>query len=150
MYLSIYPFSLFSFLSPDAFLLFLCFLQVGFVQMLLGILLKAMNALYFSQLVDFFFEALPQLFLFISLIGYMTFLILYKWITPVDEFHPKPSLINVLIDMNMGTGGGGGGSESSPVDSSLIMFDGQAEVQQARKDWFSFFLTPSVFLSCGV
>ncbi|PHJ14694.1 vacuolar proton translocating atpase subunit a, partial [Cystoisospora suis] len=100
---------------------------VGFFQMLLGILLKAMNALYFRQMVDFFFEALPQLFLFISLIGYMTFLVLYKWVTPVDNDHPKPSLINVLIDMNMKTGGGGGG------DSSLIMFDGQEEVQQTLR-----------------
>lgn len=114
--------------------------------MLLGILLKAMNALYFHQLVDFFFEALPQLFLFISLIGYMTFLILYKWITPVDEFHPKPSLINVLIDMNMSTGGGGKGGEDT-TDSSLIMFDGQAEVQQVKKDLLSYLFLSYLFLS---
>ncbi|PFH32028.1 putative vacuolar proton translocating ATPase subunit [Besnoitia besnoiti] len=93
---------------------------VGFFQMLLGILLKALNALYFGQFLDFFFEAVPQLLLFVSLIGYMAFLIVFKWLTPVGEF-AKPSLINVLIDMHMG------GVEP---DASLIMFEGQARIQQ--------------------
>ncbi|CBZ51202.1 putative vacuolar proton-translocating ATPase subunit [Neospora caninum Liverpool] len=96
---------------------------VAFFQMLLGIVLKALNALYFRQFLDFFFEALPQLFLFVALIGYMTFLILFKWLTPVDAY-AKPSLINVLIDMHMG---------GAQPDPSLIMFDGQAEIQQVLR-----------------
>ncbi|KFG31123.1 putative vacuolar proton translocating ATPase subunit A, partial [Toxoplasma gondii p89] len=96
---------------------------VAFFQMLLGILLKALNALYFRQFLDFFFEALPQLFLFVALIGYMAFLILFKWLTPADAY-AKPSLINVLIDMHMG---------GANPDPSLLMFDGQAEIQQVLR-----------------
>lgn len=66
--------------------------------MLFGISLKALNSLYFGTYLDFFFEAFPQ-FLFLTItFGYMSFLIIVKWLTNFDGV-PKPvSIITVFIN----------------------------------------------------
>lgn len=72
---------------------------VGFVQMFAGVLLKGSNAIFFEEPLDFVFEFIPQVFFICALVGYMDFLILYKWATPADR--NKPNLINTIIDMCM-------------------------------------------------
>ncbi|GFE53427.1 vacuolar proton translocating ATPase subunit [Babesia ovis] len=72
---------------------------IGFLQMVMGICLKGMNAIYFRRPLDFFFEFLPQLVLMCAFVGYVTFLIFYKWLTPVGNGYNKPSIIITLIDM---------------------------------------------------
>lgn len=72
---------------------------VGFVQMLAGVVLKGSNAYFYRQPLDFFFEFVPQIIFICSLVGYMDFLIYYKWMTPTTR--NKPNLINTIIHMCM-------------------------------------------------
>ncbi|KFH17306.1 putative vacuolar proton translocating ATPase subunit A [Toxoplasma gondii MAS] len=72
---------------------------VGFAQMFAGVLLKGSNAIFFREPLDFVFEFIPQVMFICSLVGYMDFLILYKWATPADQ--NKPNLINTIINMCM-------------------------------------------------
>ena len=54
---------------------------LGVAQMVLGIILKGMNALFEKDYVEFFFIFIPQITLMLSLFGYMDFLIFAKWST---------------------------------------------------------------------
>lgn len=47
---------------------------------------------------DFFFECIPMMIFMVCFFGWMDFMILYKWVYPVD---PPPSIINSLICMAM-------------------------------------------------
>ena len=71
----------------------------GVAQMCLGIFLKASNAIYFKKPIDFIFEFLPQITLMLCLFGYMSFLIILKWITPWPNTSEAPSIIGFMIDM---------------------------------------------------
>ncbi|KII68028.1 V-type proton ATPase subunit a isoform 1 [Thelohanellus kitauei] len=53
---------------------------IGFIHMTFGILCGAANNLYFGKYLDFFAEFVPQILFFVSLFGYLVFLIFYKWI----------------------------------------------------------------------
>lgn len=91
---------------------------VGFVQMFAGVLLKGSNALFFKEPLDFIFEFIPQVLFICSLVGYMDFLIVYKWVTPADQ--NKPNLINTIINMCM----------LSEVKSEDEMFSSQQLVER--------------------
>ncbi|UKJ89911.2 vacuolar H+-ATPase subunit [Theileria orientalis] len=93
---------------------------IGFVQMTLGIILKGFNAVYFSSFLDFFFEFIPQLAMMCSFVGYMNFLIFYKWLTPVDNGFSKPSIITTLIDMCL----------MKKLEKHEIMYASQQSVQK--------------------
>lgn len=54
---------------------------LGVLQMSLGITMKAFNAAYFKNKLDFFFEFVPQIILMFVLFGYMDLLIITKWCT---------------------------------------------------------------------
>ncbi|KAF8819018.1 putative vacuolar proton translocating ATPase subunit [Cardiosporidium cionae] len=71
---------------------------VGFVQMFFGLCLRGLNAIYFRSKGDFLFTFLPQLIFFTGFVGYLVFLIVFKWITPVGDF-AKPNLLNVFVGM---------------------------------------------------
>ncbi|ORM39911.1 V-type proton ATPase subunit [Babesia sp. Xinjiang] len=94
---------------------------VGFLQMLMGVCLKGLNAIYFRQHLDFLFEFIPQLVLLCSFVGYTTFLIFYKWLTPMTPGYAKPSIILTLIDMCL----------LKDVAREDIMYPGQPAVQRA-------------------
>jgi V-type H+-transporting ATPase subunit a len=65
--------------------------------MLLGVLMKGVNALYFGSAIDFLFEFIPQ-FLFLSAVfGYMDVLIVIKWTNGPLGVANKPGLINTMI-----------------------------------------------------
>ena len=53
----------------------------GVSHMLLGIVVKGLNAAYFKRWAEFFFEFAPQLILMLSMFGYMDVLIVLKWLT---------------------------------------------------------------------
>jgi V-type H+-transporting ATPase subunit a len=53
----------------------------GIFQMFLGTCLKGLNAIYFNEKLDFFFEFIPMVVFACSLFVYMVFLIFYKWST---------------------------------------------------------------------
>eukprot|EP00400_MALV-I_sp_L67-5_P000257 gene257-749_t len=72
---------------------------VGVLQMLLGVFLKFGNSMYFKAWLDFVFECIPQLLFMLFFFGYMDFMIMYKWVNPVDTM---PSIINSLICMGLG------------------------------------------------
>eukprot|EP00920_Eleutheroschizon_duboscqi_P031262 GHVT01075557.1.p1 GENE.GHVT01075557.1~~GHVT01075557.1.p1 ORF type:complete len:1038 (-),score=213.86 GHVT01075557.1:937-4050(-) len=92
---------------------------VGFFHMAIGVLLKASNAIYFKQPLDFFFEFIPQLVFLCCFVGYMNFLIVFCWVTNWASPSDKPSIINVIIDMCM----------LSPVEKQI--YPGQDTVQKA-------------------
>lgn len=52
--------------------------------MTFGIVVKALNSLYFKKKLDFYFEFIPQIIFMVILFGYMDFLIIFKWLKPWD------------------------------------------------------------------
>lgn len=72
---------------------------IAVVHMGVGVLLKGMNAIHFRERLDFFFEFIPQFVFLMTLIGYMNFMVVYKWVTPLT--HNKPNLISAIINMCM-------------------------------------------------
>lgn len=105
---------------------------MGVVHMTLGIVMSLFNHLYFRDRLSLIFEFIPQMIFLWSLFGYLSFLIIFKWIStqhliarhnPCDG-HPGcptawPDLYNVMIQMVLSPGSVG-------VND---MYDGQAFVQ---------------------
>merc|ERR1711865_432452 len=71
---------------------------MGVVQMTFGLFIRFSNAIYERSVVDLVCECIPMLIFMVCFFGYMDFMILYKWVTPLDN---PPSLINSLIAMAM-------------------------------------------------
>ena len=57
----------------------------GVLQMLLGIFLKGLNALFSKDYTEFIFVFIPQFILMTILFGYMDLLIFIKWLTNYDK-----------------------------------------------------------------
>merc|ERR1719161_2787684 len=55
--------------------------------------------MYEKNYVDFIFECIPMMIFMLCFFGWMDFMILYKWVYPMDA---PPSIINSLICMAMG------------------------------------------------
>jgi V-type H+-transporting ATPase subunit a len=80
----------------------------GISQMILGIILKGMNAAYFGNTVDFVFEFIPQLIFMTALFGYLIIMIFIKWSTDwTGRLSQAPSLISqlLMIFLNFGSVG---------------------------------------------
>jgi len=73
----------------------------GVLQMMLGLVLRFMNAAFFKSKIDFVCECIPMLIFMVCFFGWMDFMILYKWVTP-DFPNGPPGIINSLICMAMG------------------------------------------------
>ena len=76
--------------------------------MLLGIYLKFSNSIYFRNATDLIFECIPQLAFMLAFFGYMDYLIMYKWVTPMAN---PPGLIDTMIGMGLSGGGVRDGTE---------------------------------------
>jgi V-type H+-transporting ATPase subunit a len=76
----------------------------GVLQMTLGLALRFSNAIFFKSKIDFICECIPCLIFMVCFFGWMDFMILYKWVNPMDE---PPGIINSLICMAMGPMGVG-------------------------------------------
>merc|ERR1719316_1505690 len=72
---------------------------LGVAQMIVGVLLRWSNSWHESSLLDFVCEGLPMMVFMLCFFAYMDFMIMYKWVTPLDN---PPSIINSLICMAMG------------------------------------------------
>ncbi|EZG43423.1 putative vacuolar proton translocating ATPase 116 kDa subunit A [Gregarina niphandrodes] len=72
----------------------------GFVQMLLGTLLKGLNSIYFRDHLTLWFEFLPQFIFMLAFVGYMDLLIILKW---AQSYYgqPRTSIITTVINMAM-------------------------------------------------
>ena len=88
---------------------------IAFVQMTVGTILKGANAAFFRDWLTMIFEVIPQIVFFVSMIGYMTFLIVFKWFQDPFGFHDQicdgtelpdtpcdmPNIITMMLDMMM-------------------------------------------------
>merc|ERR1711879_701737 len=67
--------------------------------MIVGLLLRFSNAFYESNMVDLCCECIPMMVFMLCFFGFMDFMILYKWVTPLPG--GGPSIINSMIAMGM-------------------------------------------------
>lgn len=73
---------------------------IGFIHMMSGTIIKGFNSIHFRRKMDFFFEFVPQLIMMITIVGYLVFLIIYKWVTPEGYMgFKKQGIINTVINM---------------------------------------------------
>lgn len=78
---------------------------LGVLQMGLGVCMKALNALYFKNRLDFVYEFVPQIILLFVLFGYMDIMIIAKWTTDFTyKESTAPSIISNMIDMALNGG----------------------------------------------
>merc|ERR1719487_2058568 len=66
--------------------------------MIVGLFLRFANSVYEGNMLDFFCECCPMMIFMVCFFGYMDYMILYKWVTLMDN---PPSIINSLIAMGM-------------------------------------------------
>lgn len=71
---------------------------LGLAQMTYGICLSCVNYLYFGKTLDIWFTFIPQMVFLQCIIGYMVFLIFYKWIF-ITTFVTQPSILLTMINM---------------------------------------------------
>jgi V-type H+-transporting ATPase subunit a len=78
---------------------------LGVLQMGMGVFMKALNAIYRKNSVDFLFEFVPQIVLLFSLFGFMDWMIIAKWTADfTNREYMAPSIISTMIDMFLGFG----------------------------------------------
>lgn len=70
----------------------------GVAQMIVGLSLRFSNAMYEKNCVDLVLECCPMMVFMLCFFGFMDYMILYKWVTPLED---PPSIINSLIAMGM-------------------------------------------------
>ncbi|KAF4661247.1 H(+)-transporting V0 sector ATPase subunit a [Perkinsus chesapeaki] len=76
----------------------------GVAQMIFGVCLKFGNDTYFRDALDWITVCIPQMAFLLLFFGYMDWMILYKWVTPIDQdptLNGAPSLINTLISFGL-------------------------------------------------
>lgn len=95
--------------------------------MTLGVTLKACNAIYHRDKLEFFHEFVPQILFFLCLMGYMDTLIILKWTTDYTHVeYEAPSIISTMIAamLNGGTIEGrafiGSHAENARLSNCLI------------------------------
>ena len=90
---------------------------VGVLQMLLGIVLRGLNNLYYKDSLGFYFEFIPQIIFFNLIFVYMISLIVIKWLT---DYHlnlaQAPSIITILMNLALKNGS----VEGRPVWGTVI------------------------------
>lgn len=82
---------------------------LGVGHMILGTMLKMLNAIHFRSCLDFLFEWLPQIVFLCCTFGYMVVLIFLKWATPYGiqggvDTSEAPAIINIFIDFALNFG----------------------------------------------
>jgi V-type H+-transporting ATPase subunit a len=71
----------------------------GVVHMTIGIVFSMLNSIHFKKWYDLLFVNLPSLIFFVSMFGYLAFVIIFKWITVRSNAENLPKLMNIMIDM---------------------------------------------------
>ena len=89
---------------------------IGVLQMILGLILKGINGIYFKDYIDFLFEFIPQLIFMCLLFGYMIIMIYIKWGTDWSEDPSKaPSIISQLLMLFLNMGSTGPDNNKTPL-----------------------------------
>ena len=89
---------------------------IGILQMILGLILKGINDIYFQEYADFLFEFIPQLIFMLLLFGYMIIMIYIKWVTDWSEDPSKaPSIITQLLMIFLNGGSTGPENNKTPL-----------------------------------
>ena len=89
---------------------------LGILQMILGLILKGINGIYFKEYADFLFEFIPQLIFMCLLFGYMIIMIYIKWATDWSEDPSKaPSIITQLLMIFLDMGSTGPENNKTPL-----------------------------------
>jgi len=70
----------------------------GVLQMIVGLILRFGNAFFEKNKTDLVCECIPMMIFMLCFFGWMDFMILYKWVTPMPN---PPNIINSLICMAM-------------------------------------------------
>uniref|UniRef100_A0AAY5K0E3 V-type proton ATPase subunit a n=1 Tax=Esox lucius TaxID=8010 RepID=A0AAY5K0E3_ESOLU len=71
---------------------------IGVVHMLFGVMLSLGNYIFFRNFKDVVLKFIPELVFMLSLFGYLTFLILYKWCVVIKS-DSAPSILLLFINM---------------------------------------------------
>eukprot|EP01135_Chromosphaera_perkinsii_P002178 Nk52_evm13s218 gene=Nk52_evmTU13s218 len=95
---------------------------LGVMQMTFGLFVSLSNHIFFGNTVSILCEFIPQLLFLLSIFGYLSFLIIYKWCSDLWESNVFPSLLLTLINMFLSPGS---------VEEDQILIDHQATVQAA-------------------
>jgi len=78
---------------------------LGVIHMLMGVILKLVNASKFNKKYDIYFEFIPQVVFLLALFGFMDVLIFAKWLTNYDDKTSQPSyIITAVINMFLSFG----------------------------------------------
>ncbi|PJF19436.1 V-type proton ATPase subunit a [Paramicrosporidium saccamoebae] len=91
-------------------------ITLGVIQMIFGVFVCAANRVYSNDWLDIYCTIIPQLIFMFSILGYLVFMIIYKWIAGWDH-----SILNMLISLMLSLGA---------VDGTPI-YPGQALVQRS-------------------
>ena len=90
---------------------------IGVFQMIIGIILRGLNNLYFKDNLGLFFEFIPQIIFMLLLFGYMVILIFIKWVTDYSlDTSRAPSIITILMNLALKNGS----VEGKPVWGTVI------------------------------
>ena len=110
---------------------------LGVFQMVIGIILKGLNAFFEKDFVELVFIFIPQLILMLVLFGYMDFLIFVKWAThyeieiidgyEINYNYVAPDIKSYLMNIILKTG-------SLPNKPNPPYFDGKT-IETKDKDW---------------
>ena len=72
----------------------------GVAHMLLGLVQKGLNSLYFKRKNDFLHQFLPQILMLFCMFGYMDILIIKKWLTNFQGYEDQAqSIITTMVSM---------------------------------------------------
>jgi len=72
---------------------------IAIIHMVVGVVIKLFNSLYFRRKLETIFEFIPQILFLGLLFGYMDFLIIFKWLKP---WNCKIDYVNNAMDCNNG------------------------------------------------
>lgn len=78
---------------------------LGVTHMMLGIVVKGINLVYFDDKLSFFAEFLPQITFMFLIFGYMDIMIIIKWLRNWDKFeYLAPNITSTLLNLFLGLG----------------------------------------------